>query len=122
MILQVQHVHLGDTAATESDDWKERPLQENLARHHGIPGADTPPILLQECSDGSYIVCDGHHRRLAAIRRGDETIAAYVIPAGLRPPYPGEGGSYEVEWQGRILSYQLMWFGEYAKAEAQASW
>lgn len=104
LILKTKSVLLSATVPTEPDGDKEYKLAKNHPWHWSVPGHGTPPILLQDLGDGAYKVCDGHHRRLAAIRRGDTEITAYIMPPGIT-----QFSGFYVEWDGRFIPYGEMW-------------
>lgn len=117
-LLERRIVPLDLTEPTEPDEEKD-----TTPRHrHGKVGVDVPPILLQEQEDGTYLVRDGHHRRLLAIAAGDEYIEAYITPFGWKSPsgspfpYFWERGEATVEWRGVEYDYGDMWGGAWRDA------
>jgi len=114
-LLERRSVALDLTEATEADE--EKDLRPSF--RHGKVGVDVPPILLQEQEDGTYLVRDGHHRRLIAIANGETHIEAYIAPAGWQSPsgspfpYYHRHGEASVEWQGQVYDYGDMWSGDW---------
>lgn len=116
MLLKRRRIPLDKTVPGEPDVWKERQLSARHTRHWSTPGYGTPPILVRETSDGMFRLCDGHHRRLAAIRSGRTHIWAYVIPPG--GPVVSR---CMVRWRGRIFRYEEMWAGSWRRRFAEAA-
>lgn len=111
--LERRTVALDLTQATEADEDKDL----EPSHRHGTVGRDLPPILLEEQEDGTYLVRDGHHRRLIAIANGETHIEAYICPLGWEStsgssfPYFWRHGEASVEWNGVTYDYGCMWGG-----------
>lgn len=116
LLLKRRRVALDLIHATEPDQLKDL----RLPHLRGKAGVDMPPILLQECN-GTYLVRDGHHRRLLAIRDGETHIAAYIAPKGWKSPtgspFPSfwKYGEARVRWRGKVYDYGDMWGGAWRK-------
>jgi len=55
----------------------EVPVDSVVAGYEALDPASMPPVVLA----ASLSVIDGSHRMTAALRRGDETVRAYVMDA-----------------------------------------
>jgi hypothetical protein len=118
MLLETHDIDLELTIPTEDDN--EKDISGHNWHRHGVCGVDVPPILLQETPDGTYLVRDGHHRRLVAIARRDATIKAYICPVGFQSerhgtpfPFYHVKGEANVMWRGREWDYGDMWAGRW---------
>lgn len=90
------------------ENGKARSRVDHIASS-GTPGVELPPILVRRAKRAGetvYYVIDGHHRRLAAMRKRTETIAAWVLPSRMQiDDLWGDLRHIEVEWNGKRRPY-----------------